>query len=231
MKRYWDYKAKGDPFEASDRIYRDGRLDADVLSAICLDIETKLGLSSEDVFLDAGCGSMLLYNRIKGKVAYAAGIDFSLPILMNFGDRNRIVCGELLSLPFAANSFDKILSSSVFQYFPDLDYAEKSFYELVRVCKPGGRILIGDLLNGFLEKERRIDRYLTNFEHYLKNPFETFRRLSKPSLGSGDYLMIPPVFFQELSAKGGHECILLIQAIKGKPDCKWRYDVLIEKRG
>lgn len=230
IREYWSYKAETDALEASGRVVRGERFSDEVIEAICRDILGKLELSNEDRLLDAGCGSMLIFDGIKDEAGSAIGIDFSFSLLERFKGSNKVVCGELSALPFADSSFDKVLSNGVVICLPDMDYVKKATLELVRVCRPGGMILISDILNGFLERERRIDKYIVNASYYAKRPVTLVKRLFLAKMGDGDHIMIPPVFFKELAEGLGHRCNLLIQAIEGKPDCKWRYDVLIEKR-
>lgn len=230
IRGYWSNKAEADAVEASGRIVRGERFPGEVIEAVCRDIVGKLELSREDRLLDAGCGSMLLFKRIKDEAGAAVGIDFSLPLLKRFKDENTVICGEIAALPFADGSFDKVLSNGVVICLPDMEYVKKATLELIRVCRPGGRVLISDILNGFLERERRIDKYIVNASYYVKRPLALFKRLFLTKVGDGDHIMIPPVFFKELVEGLGHGCSLLVQAIEGKPDCKWRYDVLIEKR-
>lgn len=230
IREYWSNKAEADAVEASGRVVRGEWFSDKVIDAICRDIVGKLELSREDRLLDAGCGSMLLFNRIKGKVRTAVGADFSLPLLKRFKEENAVICGELAALPFADGSFDKVLSNGVVICLPDMEYVKKATLELIRVCRPGGRVLISDVLNGLLERERQLDKYIVNASYYAKSPFALFKRLFLKKVGDGVHLMIPPAFFKELIENSRHRCTLLVQAIEGKPDCKWRYDVLIEKR-
>lgn len=53
----------------------------------------------------------------------------------------KLVLGEAESLPFADNAFDNLLSFGAINYFND---PLKSLQEMVRVTKPGGRIVVTD---------------------------------------------------------------------------------------
>jgi ubiquinone/menaquinone biosynthesis C-methylase UbiE len=50
--------------------------------------------------------------------------------------------GDARSLPFADNTFDFVYCRFLLQYLADRD---KAVSEMIRVCKPGGRILLQDL--------------------------------------------------------------------------------------
>jgi len=48
--------------------------------------------------------------------------------------------GSLLKMPFADQSFDLVYNSSTIEH---LDDTERAFFEMVRVCKPGGVVFTG----------------------------------------------------------------------------------------
>ncbi|MEM4255186.1 MAG: class I SAM-dependent methyltransferase [Candidatus Norongarragalinales archaeon] len=104
-----------------------------------------LTLSGRETLLDVGCGAGSLLAKLPAKSK--TGLDFSKPSLDKAKANNpraRFVLGEAADLPFASNSFDRVLSYSTFIYYPR-DYALKALAELERVCKKGGRILVGDV--------------------------------------------------------------------------------------
>jgi SAM-dependent methyltransferase len=110
---------------------------------------TRTGLSAADlegqVVLDAGCG-MGRYLRIaaESSARLIIGLDLSQAVLAArelTSDRRdvAIVRGDLLRLPFAAGRFDQIYSLGVLDHTPD---PRQAFLELVKLLKPGGRIVI-----------------------------------------------------------------------------------------
>jgi arsenite methyltransferase len=54
--------------------------------------------------------------------------------------RVRVRRGNVVKLPFAAGTFDKVLSVNAIYYWLDLQAA---FAEIARVLKPGGRLAVG----------------------------------------------------------------------------------------
>ena len=50
------------------------------------------------------------------------------------------VQGNILEMPFPDNSFDLVYNSSTIEH---IDNYKQAFYEMVRVCKPGGYIFVG----------------------------------------------------------------------------------------
>jgi SAM-dependent methyltransferase len=97
--------------------------------------------------LDAGCGSGGTAISIAEEVTFATGLDLS-PRFSNSGTRlareKRVknvafVQGDGLTLPYANESFDVVLSHSVIEHLPS---AEAYIAECARVLKRGGRFYL-----------------------------------------------------------------------------------------
>jgi SAM-dependent methyltransferase len=56
--------------------------------------------------------------------------------------RTRFVCGDAHAMQFPAGSFDLVYCRMLLQYLRDKEHAVE---EMVRVCKPGGTVLLQDL--------------------------------------------------------------------------------------
>lgn len=131
-----------DPFTSVGR-----RFDEHELLTMASDIAEKLDLQDCHALLDVGCGSGVLLDQIVRlrKISAARGIDISKEHIRNakknFPNLDFRV-GEMDHIPFESNSFERILCYGVFLYTRDW---EKTINEFLRVCKPGGKILIGDI--------------------------------------------------------------------------------------
>ena len=96
--------------------------------------------------LDVGCGQGAFLEQIK-EYKSISGVDYSekaiikIKTLMNGNFR----VSEANNLPFNDNSFDTVICFSVFHYFNSVNYSKEVINELVRVTKPLGQILIGDI--------------------------------------------------------------------------------------
>ena len=94
--------------------------------------------------LDAGCG-MGRYLRVASQLgARSVGIDLSWSVLAAKETTAAhpplgLIRGDLLRLPFAAESFDQIYSLGVLDHTPD---PRAAFLALAKLLKPGGRIVI-----------------------------------------------------------------------------------------
>ena len=175
----WDYNANKYP----DLCGMVGRpISALEFSLLIQDIKQKLKIDSSvksGRFLDIGCGNSFLLSKIKNGMT-SFGIDFSLPMIkksLEIIPDGGFTIGEVNKLPFDNNIFERVLCYSVFHYFPDEEYAVKTINEMIRVCKKGGYIMIGDIpssenrkmlsekeLNSYSQQDRpgihRIDEWL-----------------------------------------------------------------------
>ncbi len=94
--------------------------------------------------LDVGCGTGRLASRIGRELreTRVVGCDFSRGMLERaaaLSQEVRWVRGNALHLPFRASSFDAIVSTEAFHWFPDQSAALAEFF---RVLAPGGRFLL-----------------------------------------------------------------------------------------
>jgi len=97
-------------------------------------------LSPEGRILDAGCGTGLLGEFLPE--AQLLGIDLSFEMVSRATTHLNAVCvGDVESLPFEENSFDRVFARSVIHH---LASAERGVTELARVLKEGGRIVLLD---------------------------------------------------------------------------------------
>lgn len=97
--------------------------------------------------LDLGCGTGLLLQSLLSKFPEAklVGIDFS-PEMLNVAKQRlpetiELHLGSSEDLPFAENSFDLVISTSAFHYFPNPGLA---ITEITRVLKTNGNLVITD---------------------------------------------------------------------------------------
>ena len=95
-----------------------------------------------------GCGSGLFLSFLKDYSREVSGVDFSEKMIEIANDLipdGNFFVSPANNLPFENIKFDKIIAYSVFHYFKNFKYTLKVLNELIRVCKPGGNILIGDI--------------------------------------------------------------------------------------
>lgn len=132
-----------------------------------------LDISTESKVLEVGCGSgALLYEINVQSNSKIFGYDYSSS-LINFANlyvKGEFKVSEAILNPFEPIKFDVVISHSVFQYFPNKNYANETIAAMSRALNPGGRIAILDLndeshKNNYYEERRRNYR---NSEEYDK---------------------------------------------------------------
>ena len=100
--------------------------------------------------LSAGCGpGNILRAMVKSHpTTHGTGVDVSPARVRQTKERHRgnsalhFFCGDVQEMEFACSAFDVVYSRMLLQYVAD---KERAVSELVRVCKPGGTVLMQDL--------------------------------------------------------------------------------------
>lgn len=101
--------------------------------------ECKELIKISGLVLDAGCGNGILTSNIKNVIVKnVIGVDSSIKLLEQCRELS-VILADITNLPFKDKCFDTIVSFTVLQDIPD---TSKAVFELKRVLKPGGRILI-----------------------------------------------------------------------------------------
>jgi ubiquinone/menaquinone biosynthesis C-methylase UbiE len=89
--------------------------------------------------LEAGCGTGLLLERVRGFASEAYGIDLSPGMLAHAAARGlRVANASITSLPFCDESFDVAYS---FKVLAHIEAIRDALAELNRVVRPGGHVL------------------------------------------------------------------------------------------
>ena len=108
-------------------------------------------------FLDVGCGTGRWVRRY-GELGFSAvGVDATIGMLRIAraqGTRAPLINGLAQSLPFADSAFDCLSDITVVQHIP-YELQSKALQEMVRVLKPGGRLILMEVICG---KDRHIGK-------------------------------------------------------------------------
>jgi ubiquinone/menaquinone biosynthesis C-methylase UbiE len=112
-------------------------------------ILTAASPTADDRVLDVACGGGIVVCAFAPHVQHATGIDMTPAML----DRARMLAAEkrvtnvawreadVTSLPYADGAFSIVVTRFAVHHFPDPD---KVMREMVRVCAPGGRVVVVD---------------------------------------------------------------------------------------
>jgi ubiquinone/menaquinone biosynthesis C-methylase UbiE len=105
-------------------------------------------LPSAGPILEVGPGPGVLHTQLAKTYPVTIGADLSFRMLQQTQRRlrgaaqtDRLVQANVMSLPFASNSFDGIILTFVFSAFPD---GSAAMCELSRLLRPAGRLVIVD---------------------------------------------------------------------------------------
>lgn len=112
-------------------------------------VDAQLALAPSHRLLEVGCAAGFLAQGLAPLVADYTGVDLSAAAVRRAEALHlphaafRVADGT--ALPFADASFDRALSYDVFTNFAAFDLAARVMREMLRVVRPGGRVLIGSL--------------------------------------------------------------------------------------
>jgi len=119
-------------------------------------------LRDSDTVLDVGCGRGLLLTEAARRLPHglAVGIDLwseedqsgnepeetaKNAVREGVADQVEIKTGDARELPFGAEFFDAVVSTMALHNIRDAEGREQAVREMVRVLRPGGRIVIVDM--------------------------------------------------------------------------------------
>ncbi len=100
--------------------------------------------------LDVGCGTGRWLRRYRELGFRATGVDATLGMLgraVECGTAAPLIAGNACSLPFADAQFDCVTDITVVQHIPRA-LQPLALSEMVRVLKPGGRLILMELIRG-----------------------------------------------------------------------------------
>ncbi|MBP7652676.1 class I SAM-dependent methyltransferase [Candidatus Dependentiae bacterium] len=233
--QYWNNRSKTETSDVSASGYTQSgnTVTPEIICSMQEDISKKLEISAADKMLEVGCGAGMHVKVFKPKVKQIIGIDLA------FGMTNRAKseCGintvnsGSVTLPFKNSIFDKLLCYSVFHYFCDYDYALNVVKEFLRVVKPGGIILIGDIPDknkrnqylNYMNKGNKINNFKDKIKYIING-----LNIKKYNLE----LFYKKEFFKDININGA-EISIVEQNYKPcriLTEMKIRFDVVIKKK-
>lgn len=137
--------------------------ESDIWTLLVDNINLNLELTGDERLLDVGCGNAYLLSRLNVTPKNIYGTDFAEKMITEAKKRlpeSTFLQGEANEIPFDG-PFQRILSYSIFHYFPDLQYVKQVLTNLIAITGSKGIILIGDLLDSRFEEEIKSGSDLT----------------------------------------------------------------------
>jgi len=100
-----------------------------------------------ETILDAGCGTGVFTRDIVSSGSQVIGLDISFPMLRRAreksgGVRFHPVWGDISTLPFREESFDKVVSITALEFIAE---AKSAVAEFFRITKKGGVVVVATL--------------------------------------------------------------------------------------
>ena len=136
------------------------------------------GVKEKSYIADIGCGNGK--NMQYRKDCYNYGCDFSKELVKICNDQKlNVIEGDVLNIPYNLNNFDYTICIAVLHHLSTECKRKLAINELIRITKPGGKILI---LVWALEQEPDSRRQFINQENYVD-----WRDKSKRLLGKRYY--------------------------------------------
>jgi len=245
----------------ADPLWQTARWDVVPLqhTAICSDIARKLELTPEAVVVDVGCGNGLIDAHLAKKCGKVIGVDLSESELSRARQNTanlqnvRFLPGDASNIPLPDNYADRVLMYGVTMHLEPARL-RAAFTEMIRVCKTGGLILIGDNIDQTRwEKCRNRQDLSSSFSDYCaQNPDNlsfisarvitfhfarklqgTIRKLLNPALRIKEPVVKP---FQniaheendmvEMAESFGQKASILAQDFR-LPYARYRFDLLL----
>lgn len=187
-------------------------------------VATELKLTSQDKFLEVGCGAGMYLLPLSDIVDRAVGCDLAETMLKRarqFDTDLMVQVAEAGYLPYPSAEFDAVLVYSVFHYFPSFEYTSQVLEELFRVCKVNGRIWIGDIPDISMKEQA-----LSHREKLMKS---NSPRWTWPNIGPLEQRFYDHEFFAQFAEEVGCKIRLVPQSVVGYVQGQYRFNVCLEK--
>lgn len=121
------------------------------------------GITPADEVLDVACGPGLVACEVARVARHVTGVDLTPAMIDQAKARQQSLglanvswqVGDAQPLPFPDGAFSRVITRYTFHHFAD---PAGVFAEMVRVCKPGGRVTVCDVFTSSPEQAERYDR-------------------------------------------------------------------------
>jgi ubiquinone/menaquinone biosynthesis C-methylase UbiE len=120
-------------------------------------------ITATDTVLDVACGPGLVACEVARVASHVTGIDLTPAMIEQAQARQTSlglsnlawIAGDAQPLPFADASFSRVITRYSFHHFSQ---PREVFAEMVRVCRPGGRVTVVDVFTVSPEQAAAYDR-------------------------------------------------------------------------
>lgn len=159
-----------------------------------------------DTILDLGCGNGRLYQLFENMQVHYMGVDQSAGLLEQAKQKfpeATFLLGDFAQIPVEDQTVHKIYAIASYHHLPDEATRVQSLFEMQRVLKPGGTII---LLNWNLHSDWAKEKYAA-VEREPKEFFIPWKTGAGENLGERYYHGFTLEELEELARKAGLEVI------------------------
>lgn len=216
-------------------------------------VQKILTIHKNDQIVDFCCGNGLITSKIAENCHSITGVDFSEKLIKSaktHAENSSLSnCnfskGDIKESKLPSNEFNKVYCLTSFHYFPDMDFVRDVIKEMLRILKPGGKILITDIPSkkhfGYfiwkiirnpnphklveMDELRPSESFLKRTKQRLKL---LFRRFFNKKVESDDWTWFKPNDFQNLKMPQIEKLKIIPSNCPGKL-LNYRFNLLINK--
>ncbi len=181
------------------------------------------GLKRQGTLIELCCGNAMILGPLAKQCAKAIGVDFSHILLKQahelFPNVFETICDDVLDVGLPENFADVVLIYFAIQHF-DQKNAVRLIEKAIKLLKPGGRLLVGDVPDS-----RKLWEYLDKPKYrrdYIQRILD-----DHPMIGS----WFDHEFFEAIGEYIQDVDVKIFQQPEFLINSNYRYDVLYTKRG
>ena len=212
----------------------DGGSYEELFETLLAQIGDKLQLQREHRFLDLACGYGVFTRRLAEHAGLSVGTDLTRPLIVQgrgLIQGSDAVAGwtqaNAVAQPFDDQQFDRILCFSMFFHL-NRESARRVVGEILRLLRPGGRALIGDVVHpARIHYERSYVGRVPRPLHFLLRQGLRARAAVDGWRGRVHYHAYSPRFFERLAPEGAR-CQVYEGVRDGRANNASRYDIAIQ---
>ncbi len=196
-----------------------GGMTSDTWTRYLETVAAKLAIEPGDSIFEVGCGAGALLYPFFLKQHPVSGVDYAgslVSIAREVMPGARILENEAIQMP-ADEQVDYVVSNSVFQYFPDLEYTATVLKKMSRIAAKGIGVLdvpdavkMADAIN-YRRGKMGVEEYERNYKNL-------------------DHLYFDRSWFTRMLADDEFDVLIEDQAIPGYGNNEFRFNVFITRR-
>jgi len=187
-------------------------------------VAKKLAVNKNDSIFEIGCGCGAFLMALKKHTARVNGIDYSESLLKHCFELNpsgffSVMEANEIGKNNQERKYDVIISNSVFQYFPNLEYTNSVLSGIDKILNTNGRFALLDIN----DEEKKASYHLTRAKEF--GSIKKYNEMYK----STPHLFYSKSYFINWAKRKNYKIEISDQTIKEYINAKFRYNVFLWK--